>query len=49
MRDPKKVVDEIERDIRLGAESINFCDETFTLIKSRTMEICDEMIKKGDK
>lgn len=23
------------------------CDETFTLFKSRTMEICNEMIKRG--
>jgi radical SAM superfamily enzyme YgiQ (UPF0313 family) len=45
-RDPKKVVDEIERDVSLGAESILVCDETFTLIKKRVIEICDEIIKR---
>jgi anaerobic magnesium-protoporphyrin IX monomethyl ester cyclase len=47
LRSPKNVIDEIEHDVSLGAESIGFCDETFTLAKNRTLDMCREMIERG--
>jgi anaerobic magnesium-protoporphyrin IX monomethyl ester cyclase len=43
-RSPKNVVDEIEwlRDVH-GAVGIYFCDDTLTLDRKRTIEMCDEM------
>jgi radical SAM superfamily enzyme YgiQ (UPF0313 family) len=52
LRSPSKVVDEIEHDIRLcppvarGGEFF-FEDDTFTLVKSNAMEICDEILRRG--
>ena len=43
-RSPKKVVDELEwlRDVH-GADGIYFCDDTLTLDRERTLEICEEI------
>lgn len=49
-RSPKNVVDEIEEMINIhGAREIKFFDDTFTLNNQRTIEICDEIIKRGIK
>jgi len=46
-RDPKKVVDEIEHLIsKHRAQGLYFEDDTFALIPSRTIEFCDEIIKR---
>jgi radical SAM superfamily enzyme YgiQ (UPF0313 family) len=43
-RSPKKVVDELEllRDVH-GADGVSFCDDTLTLDRKRTLEICEEI------
>jgi radical SAM superfamily enzyme YgiQ (UPF0313 family) len=52
LRSPERVVDEIEHDIRLcprvlrGGEFF-FEDDTFTLVKSNAMAICEEILKRG--
>lgn len=52
LRSPGCVVDEIERDIELcprvarGGE-LFFEDDTFTLIKSHAMAICEEILRRG--
>jgi len=47
-RSPESVVKEIERNINVfGASQILFSDETFTLRKERTIELCDMIIYKG--
>jgi radical SAM superfamily enzyme YgiQ (UPF0313 family) len=45
-RSPKNVVDEIEECIRLGYREIFFRDETFSMNKKRTIEICREIMKR---
>lgn len=47
-RDPKDVVDEMERNIRLyGMRSFLFRDICFTLNKKHAAEIADEMLRRG--
>jgi len=52
LRSPQSVVDEIEYDIRLcprvarGGEFF-FEDDTFTLVKSNAMAICEEILRRG--
>lgn len=52
LRSPGRVVDEIERDIKLcprvarGGE-LFFEDDTFTLIKSHAVAICEEILRRG--
>ncbi len=47
-RDPKKVVDEMEYLVKnYNLDAIYFYDDTFTLKKSRVIEICDEIIKRN--
>lgn len=52
LRSPSKVVDEIEHDIELcpqvakGGEFF-FEDDTFTLVKSNAMAICEEILRRG--
>ena len=47
-RDTKSVVDEIEYCMnKYGIEFIVFVDDTFTLVKRRVMEICDEILHRG--
>ncbi|MEM3441890.1 MAG: radical SAM protein, partial [Candidatus Bathyarchaeia archaeon] len=46
-RSPKNVVDEMEWLINTyGAEGISFHDDTLTLDKKRTFDICDEIISR---
>ena len=52
LRSPEKVVDEIEHDIQLcprvarGGEFF-FEDDTFTLVKSNAIAICEEILRRG--
>jgi radical SAM superfamily enzyme YgiQ (UPF0313 family) len=52
LRRPERVVDEIEHDMRLcpqvaqGGEFF-FEDDTFTLVKSNAMAICEEILRRG--
>jgi len=44
---PKRVVEEIEEIVyKYGAKDYKFFDDTFTLNKKRTYEICDEIINR---
>ena len=48
MRDPKKVVDELEYlNKKYGATVFTFIDLTFPLIKSHGMALCQEIIDRG--
>jgi len=48
MRDPKKVVDEIEyMNEKFGAKQIAFMDLIFPLTKEQGIMFCDEMISRG--
>ncbi len=52
LRSPECVVDEIERDIALCPEVAKggeffFEDDTFTVIKSNTIAICEEILRRG--
>jgi len=47
-RSPKNVVDEFEAVVeRYHPREIDFSDETFTLRRGWTLEICDELIRRG--
>lgn len=47
VRSAKRVVDEIEMLInKYGIEEIHFCDDNFSLNRSRTHEIMDEIIRR---
>jgi len=46
-RGAQSVVDEMEECLRLGIEEILIYDDTFTVDRQRTMDICDEIIKRG--
>ena len=46
-RNVDNVIEEIKYDISLGANSLYFCDETFTLNKDRAISICEEILKQG--
>jgi radical SAM superfamily enzyme YgiQ (UPF0313 family) len=52
LRSPENVVDEMERDIALCPKVVRggeffFEDDTFTLIKSNAIAICEEILKRG--
>ncbi|AFM23743.1 B12-binding domain-containing radical SAM protein [Desulfomonile tiedjei] len=52
LRSPENVVDEMERDIALCPKVVQggeffFEDDTFTLIKSNAVAICEEIVKRG--
>lgn len=52
LRSPENVVDEMERDIALCPKVVRggeffFEDDTFTLIKSNAIGICEEILKRG--
>lgn len=50
IRDPKKIVDEIEHLINVyHAKGLYFEDDTFALDPKRVIEICDEILKRGVK
>lgn len=47
-RSVKSITDEMEYNIfNFGAQEMHFYDETFTVNKKRTAELCDAMIEKG--
>lgn len=46
-RNIDNIMEEIEYDISIGAKSLFFCDETFTLNRNRVIAICEEIIKRG--
>ncbi|KPK36338.1 MAG: hypothetical protein AMK70_02605 [Nitrospira bacterium SG8_35_1] len=46
-RSAKNVVDEMEDCYSLGIKEILFYDDTFTVRKSRVLEICDEILTRG--
>jgi anaerobic magnesium-protoporphyrin IX monomethyl ester cyclase len=52
LRSPQNVVDEMERDIRLCPQVVHggeffFEDDTFTLVKSNALAICEEILRRG--
>jgi anaerobic magnesium-protoporphyrin IX monomethyl ester cyclase len=48
MRNPKKVVDELEALYnKYGEKQYTFYDDAFTVNQARTNEICDEILKRG--
>ena len=48
VRDPLKVVDEIERDLKhFGAAHFQFADAPLSLLEEKTSILCDEIIKRG--
>jgi anaerobic magnesium-protoporphyrin IX monomethyl ester cyclase len=52
LRSPKNVVDEIERDIALCPQILKtgeffFEDDTFTMVKTNAMAICDEVLARN--
>jgi anaerobic magnesium-protoporphyrin IX monomethyl ester cyclase len=52
LRSPARVVDEIEYDVKLCPQVIRggeffFEDDTFTLVKSNAMAICEEILRRG--
>ena len=48
MRSPKNVVDEIEYLHKTyGGTQFTFCDDAFTVDKSRTEELCDEIMERN--
>ena len=46
-RSAKSVVDEMEEDTKRGIHEFLVYDDTFTVHKKRTMEICDEIVRRG--
>ncbi len=46
-RSPKNVVDEMEECFKIGIKEFFFYDDTFTIDRERTIEICREIIKRG--
>jgi radical SAM superfamily enzyme YgiQ (UPF0313 family) len=50
IRDPRKVVDEIEHLIkREGIDELFFDEDEFTVSKNKVIELCNEIIKRGIK
>ncbi len=45
-RSPKSIVDEMEQCVNMGIHEIMFYDDTFTMVRPRTVEICEEIIKR---
>ena len=46
-RSAKNVVDEMEECLRIGIQEILIYDDTFTINRQRTLDICDEILKRG--
>jgi len=46
-RSTKSVVDEMEECLGLGIQEILVYDDTFTVERQRTLDICDEIIRRG--
>lgn len=49
MKSPERVIEEIERMIRLGFKEIQIIDDIFTADMKRAYEICEKIIKKNIK
>jgi radical SAM superfamily enzyme YgiQ (UPF0313 family) len=48
VREPGKLVDEIEKDVELfGARSFQFADATLSLLEEKTSVLCEEIIRRG--
>ncbi len=48
VRDPLKVVDEMERNVKhFGAARFQFADATLSLLEKKTVILCKEIIKRG--
>lgn len=45
-RSAKNVVDELEECVKMGISDFLFYDDTFTVVKRRTIEICKEIIRR---
>jgi anaerobic magnesium-protoporphyrin IX monomethyl ester cyclase len=46
-RTPRLVIDEIERNVgRYGVDKIHFFDETFTVDRRHTRDLCEELLKR---
>ena len=46
-RSPQNVVDEIELALAMGYDRISFADDVFTMKRSRVIEICREIQRRG--
>lgn len=46
-RSAQNVVDEMENCLNLGIKEILIYDDTFTVSRQRTIDICDEIVKRG--
>jgi len=46
-RTPSNVVDEMEECIKMGISEIAVYDDTFTLDRQRTIDICNEILSRG--
>jgi len=46
-RDPKLVVDEMEKCVAQGYEELHFYDDLFNITPRRVIDICDEIDKRG--
>ncbi len=46
-RSAKLIVDEMEQCKRLGINEILFYDDTFTMVRSRVVEVCNEILRRN--
>jgi anaerobic magnesium-protoporphyrin IX monomethyl ester cyclase len=46
-RSPHNVIDEIEAALGFGYDRISFADDVFTMKRSRVVEICQEILRRG--
>lgn len=46
-RSAKNVVDEMEECVKIGISELFFYDDTFTFDRQRTLDICEEILKRG--
>ncbi len=46
-RSAESVVNEMEECLRMGIEEILIYDDTFTVDRKRTIDVCDEIIRRG--
>ena len=46
-RSAQNVVDELEACVQLGIHDFLFYDDTFTVVKRRVLDICDQIVQRG--